>query len=66
MEQRGIDELDIQNIIRTGQVTQQTLSRFTVAGKTVEEKSASCVVEIKKNLLVITVTPPGKKPKKRR
>lgn len=55
MAERGLDELDVQNIIRGGRVTQQTMNRFKVVGKSVEERKTACVVTIEKTLLVITV-----------
>lgn len=59
MQERGIDELDLQHIIQTGRVVEEQLvrgnSRFKVAGRVVEGNAGACVVEIEGSLLVVTV-----------
>jgi hypothetical protein len=65
MEERGLDELDLQNVIRTGRVTQQIGDRFKIVGKSVEADTASCVVEIEDKLLVVTVILVRKRGEKR-
>jgi len=65
MLERGIDMLDLQNVIHTGRVTQQLMDRFTIVGQTVDGKSAGCVVKIANELKIITVTPARKKTRRR-
>jgi hypothetical protein len=58
MLERGIDIFDIQNVIRTGRITEisqpRTAWRYRIEGKTIEGDKAACVIEMDKPLLILT------------
>lgn len=59
VKQRRIDNLDIANVIKYGQLVGHSrpkeLWRYEIEGKTVERKDMTCIVEIDARVIVITV-----------
>lgn len=61
MGRRGFDAVDVERIIREGQIVEHNRPRpdrdwrYTVAGETVDGVPAACVVTIESRLIVITV-----------
>ena len=59
MKERQLDVHDIHNILHHGQITEisrpHTRWRYTIVGKSIEDKRAKCVVEVNGRLIVVTV-----------
>lgn len=59
MEERGIHELDIQHVIRFGEIKEHTkpgeLWRYRVEGETVDGDWLGVIVEINGSLIIVTV-----------
>jgi hypothetical protein len=59
MSERELDVHDIANIIQNGQIAEiarpHSRWRYTIKGRTVEDKRAKCIVEIDGRLIIITV-----------
>jgi hypothetical protein len=69
MSERKLDIHDVHNVIQYGHITESShlhaLWRYTILGKTIEEKRAKCVVEVNGRLIIITIVDLTKsKPKK--
>lgn len=59
MRERQLDVHDIHNILQHGQITEISRPhirwRYTVTGKSIEDKRAKCIVEVNGRLVVVTV-----------
>jgi Domain of unknown function (DUF4258) len=59
MKERKLDVNDIANCIRYGMIVEHKKPidywRYTILGKSVDEKKMKCVVEIDGNLIIVTV-----------
>lgn len=59
MDERDCNMLDVQHIIRYGQIIEHSLPkgywRYTIKGETLSGRTASCVVEVKGSLIIVTV-----------
>lgn len=59
MQHRGLDDQDIIHILKYGQIVEHSkpddLWRYTISGKSIDQKKAKCVVEINDRLIIVTV-----------
>lgn len=65
MEERGLNNLDIQHIIRYGKIVDHTMPsslwRYKIQGRTLDRRTASCIVEMDAHSLILVTVISRKK-----